>query len=275
MKKSVFFTRAGIYFFLILVALACLIPFYSMFISATHSNAEIARDLLLTPGDQFMENYHRLIDTVNIWRGFLNTTFIAVTSTILGVYFSALVGYGFAKYHFPASKGLFLFILITMMIPGQLGIIGFYKVVESLGMLNTYWPLILPSIANAFGVFYLKQSIDHSISDEIMDSARMEGCGEWKIFHRIVLPMLKPALATLSILVFIGKWNSFLEPLIVLFENDMQTLAVMVASVKSQFNIDYGAQYVAITISVIPIVIFFLFASRKIMDSVGEGALKD
>lgn len=263
-----------IYAFLIIVALTCLLPFYSMMITSSHANTDIARKLLLLPGTEFLNNYNRLIDTVPIWRGFFNSLFITVTSTILNLYFSALAGYGFSKFSFKGKNILFMAVLGTMMIPGQLGIIGFFKLMDTFNMLNTYWPIILPSISNAFGIFFMKQMCDSSVPTEILESGRIDGCGELKIFHRLVLPLLMPAVATLGIFSFIGKWNDFLTPMIILFDNELQPLPVMIASVKSQFSTDFGAMYVGIVISVIPILIFFSIVSKKIISGVTAGALK-
>ncbi|WP_082097057.1 carbohydrate ABC transporter permease [Paenibacillus wulumuqiensis] len=273
-KAGPLIARLLIYLFLIGSAAICLIPFYSMFITATHTNSSIARQLLLIPGDQLLNNYHRLIETVPIWRGFANTTLISVVSTALAVYFSALAGYGFSKYRFSLNNVLFAIVLGTMMIPGQLGIIGFYRLIDSFGWLNTYWPLILPSIHNAFGVFLMKQFADSSVPSEIIESGRIDGSGELYIFHRLVLPLMMPGLATLAIFTFIGKWNDFLNPLIILFDNELQTLPVMIAGVKSQFTADFGAQYVGIVISIIPILIVFSVMSKRIISSVAAGAVK-
>ncbi|WP_243647002.1 carbohydrate ABC transporter permease [Scopulibacillus darangshiensis] len=221
-----------------------------------------------------MDNYTRLVDTVPIWRGFLNSVFITFTSTALTLYFSALVGYGFSKFNFKGKDILFVCVLSTMMIPGQLGIIGLYKMMDIFHMLNTYFPIILPSISNAFGVFFMKQMVDSSVPAEILESGRIDGCGEVKIFHRLVLPLLTPAIATLGIFSFIGKWNEFLTPMILLFDNNLQPLPVMIASVKSQFATDFGAMYVGIVISVIPILIFFSIVSKKIISGITAGALK-
>lgn len=267
-------TRTLLYVFLIAVAATCLVPFYSMFITATHTNSDIARKLLLVPGDQLADNYARLIGTVNIWRGLANTVFIAVTATLLNVYTASLVGYGFSKFNFRYKNGLFLAMLATMMIPGQLGIIGFYKLMETLHLLNTYWPLILHALSNAFGVFMIKQYADSSVPTELIESGRIDGYGELQIFHRLILPLIGPVLATYAIFAFIGKWNDFLTPMIILFDNNLQTLPVMIASVKSQFTSDFGAQYVGIIISVVPILVFFSLMSKRIIDGVAAGAVK-
>jgi multiple sugar transport system permease protein len=266
--------RMLLYFFLILLASACFMPFYSMIITSTHLNSDIARKFLLLPGAEFLNNYERLTDTVNIWRGFLNSIFIAVSATSLDLYFSALAGYGFSKYQFKGKNLLFLFILATMMIPGQLGIIGFFRLMDVFNMLNTYWPLILPSISNAFGIFFMKQMADSAVPGEIIESGRMDGCGELQIYHRLVIPLMLPAIATLGIFSFIGKWNDFLTPMIILFDNELQPLPVMVASVRSQFSSDFGAQFVGVVMSVVPILIFFSIASKKIISGITAGALK-
>jgi multiple sugar transport system permease protein len=267
-------TKGAIYALLIVLALLCLIPFYSMIIASTHDSNAISTQLLLLPSDQFTTNYDRLIAIVNIWWGFLHSLYITVTSVSLALYFSALAAYGFAKYSFRFRSFLFAFVLATMMIPGQLGIIGFFKFMGTLNLLNTYWPLILPSIANAFAIFFLRQVCDSSVPDELLEAARLDGASEVAIFHRMALPLLGPSIAALAIFLFISKWNSFLEPLIIIFNDQKQTLPVMVALTKGQFRTDYGAQYVGVVVSVIPIVMIFALASRRIISGVTVGALK-
>lgn len=268
------FGRTLLYAVLILLAVTCFMPFYSMIITSSHENYDIATRFLLLPGTEFLNNYERLVDTVPIWRGFANSIFIAVTATSLDLYFSALAGYGFAKYEFKGKNLLFIFILATMMVPGQLGIIGFFRLMDVFNMLNTYWPLILPSISNAFGIFFMKQMAESMVPTEIMESGRMDGCGELQIYHRLVIPLLLPAMATLGIFSFIGKWNDFLTPMIILFDNELQPLPVMIASVRSQFSSDLGAQFVGVVMSVIPILIFFSIASKKVIGGITAGALK-
>lgn len=267
-------SRGAIYAFLVILAIICLMPFYSMLIASTHTNTSIASKLLLLPSDRFMANYNLLISIVNIWWGFLHSLYITVTSVTLALYFSALAAYGFSKYPFRGRNILFAFVLATMMIPSQLGIIGFFKFMGTLDLLNTYWPLILPSMANAFAIFFLRQICDSSIPEELLEAARLDGAGELAIFHRIVLPLLGPSIAALAIFLFISKWNSFLEPLIIIFDNEKQTLPVMIALTKGQFRTDYGAQYVGIAVSVVPILIVFSLASRRIISGVTVGALK-
>ncbi|WP_276357176.1 carbohydrate ABC transporter permease [Cohnella caldifontis] len=274
MKVQQIVVRGIIYLFLIAVAVTCLIPFYSMIITSTHTNTDIAQKLLLVPGDQLGENYKRLMASVNIWRGLANSVFVAVIATALDLYTASLVGYGFSKYNFRFKNGLFMVVLATMMVPGQLGIIGFYKLMDTFHMLDTYWPMILNGLSSAFGVFLIKQFADDSVPNELLESGRIDGYGELQIFHRIMLPLLSPALATYAIFCFIGKWNDFLTPMIVLFDNNKQTLPVMIASLRSQFTADFGAQYVGIVISVVPILVFFSAMSKRIISGVAAGAVK-
>ncbi|SFJ51034.1 multiple sugar transport system permease protein [Halobacillus dabanensis] len=273
-QRKSFLAKIIIWILLILAAGICLLPFYSMMITATHANADITRKLLLTPGSHLIDNYQRLVDVVPIWRGFLNSLIITVSATAIGLYFSALSGYGFSKFNFKWNGPLFAFVLATMMIPGQLGIIGFFKLMNMFGLINTYWPLIVPAANNAFGLFFLKQVADSAVPKELLESGRIDGCNELQIFHRIALPLMTPAIATLGIFLFIGKWNEFLQPMIILFDNSLQPLPVMIASVRNQFSVDYGAQYVGIAISVVPIIIVFALASKKIIGNVMAGALK-
>lgn len=273
-KRRITLGQIIIYAFLIILAVICLLPFYSMIMSSTHANYAIATQLNLLPGNQFIANYERLMGTINIWRGFVNDLFIAGCCTALTLYGSALTAYGFSKFKFRGGKVLFGSILASMMIPGQLGIIGFFQLMHEFHLLNTYWPLIIPAIASSFNTFFIKQNCDAAIPDELLEAARIDGANEWYIFHRIGLPLLRPVLSSLGIFSFIGSWNSFLAPLIILFNNNMQPLPVMVAMSQSSFSTDYGAQYVGTVISVVPIIIVFSILSRKIIGNLSVGALK-
>ena len=164
-------SKAVLYILLIFLAILCFLPFYIMIINSTHSNTELSSKLMLLPGKSLMENYKRLLENVNIWRGFFNSLFISVCVTILSGYFSALTAYGFSKFKFKGNNALYWVVLGTMMIPGQLGLIGFFQLSKSLNILNTYWPLILPSIANAGTVFFIKGYTDSAIHASLIESA--------------------------------------------------------------------------------------------------------
>jgi multiple sugar transport system permease protein len=164
--------------------------------------------------------------------------------------------------------------MVAMMIPGQVGIIGFFKEMSDLKLLNSYIPLIFPSIAGCFSVFFFKQYLDGSLPDEILEAAYIDGCKELISYHRIVLPIMVPALVTQGVMSFIGHWNSYMNPLIILRETKKMTLPILVASIKSKsgMSADFGGQYVGILISVIPLIIIFAFSSKLIMDKISIGA---
>lgn len=269
-KKTL--ARALIYMFLITIALISFFPFYTMLISSTHDNYNITTQVTVLPGNQLIDNYKRLTKNLDIWQGFVNSLFIATTSTALGLYFPALAAYAFSKLRFKGRNTFFTIILVAMMIPGQVGIIGFYKEMSDLRLLNSYIPLIVPAMANCFGVFFFKQYLDGSLPNEIIEAAYVDGCRELMLFHKIVLPIMVPALVTQGVMIFIGSWNSYMNPLIIISEGSKMTLPVLIATVKSAYGADYGAQYVGILISVIPVVIIFSFASGMIMDKISVGA---
>jgi multiple sugar transport system permease protein len=263
-----------VYAFLIVLALFCAIPFYLMLIYSTHSNAEIASSFVYWPGGALLENYRHMAEKINIWRGFLNSLIIAGGSTALSLYFGALTAYGFAKFRFAGNKTLFWFLLATMMVPGQLSLIGVYRLFSALGLLDSYAALIVPAAANAFNVFFIKQFIESSVPGEIIESARVDGSGEFRTFNTIILPILAPAVSALGIFAFIGSWNNFLGPLVLLFTQQKYPLPVVVALVQGYYGMDYGLLYLGVALSILPIIIVFSVFSRQIIGSVALGAVK-
>lgn len=266
-----YLTRIFVYLFMLIIALAAFFPFYTMLISSSHDNYAINNTVTLLPGNNFIRNYERLTQNLNIWRGFLNSAIIASSSTILNLYVTAITAYAFSKFNFKGKSFLFGIILFSIMIPGQIGTIGFYMQMSDMHLLNSYLPLILPGMANCFGVFFFRQYLNATLPDEFIEAALMDGCKELTIYHRIVLPMMIPALVTQGVLAFIGSWNSYLMPLIIIRESNKMTLPVMIATVKSANVADFGAQYVGILISVIPLLLIFSFASNMLMDKISAG----
>lgn len=250
-RKSI--SRVLIYLLLILLTIICFLPFYIMIINATHSTNELMTGLYLLPGDSLIENYHNMTNMIDIGRGFLNSIIITVSSTVLSGYFGALTAFGLTKYEFRGRNIIFAIIMMSMMIPSQLGIIGFFRLCKYMGILDTFFPLILPSIANASTVFFIMQYIRSSLPDSLLECARMEGCGEFLIFNRIVIPLIKPAIATMSIFNFVASWNNFMVPMIVLFSQKNFTLPLLIMNLRGSFNRDYGATYTALALSLIHI----------------------
>lgn len=266
--------KTMIYGLLILLLLLSIVPFYLVMVNATHTSFDIVTRLNLLPGSAIGDNYVTMQSNVNIWRGFANSLLIAVPYTLLTGYFGALAAFGFAKYPFKGNGFLFGVVLCTMMIPSQVSIIGFYQLNLKLRMLNTYWSFIMPGIANATTVFFLRGIVAQSIPDSMMEAARMEGCGEFALFNRMALPCITPGVVTMCIFNFVACWNNYIGPLIVMTKKEMYPMPVMIAMIKGLYLSNYGAMYLAIAISVVPIIIVFCFFSKYIINGLTVGAEK-
>lgn len=266
-----------LYLGLVILALTCLLPFVLMMVNATRSGIEIMTSFSFLPGKSLLENWETVSGYFNLFRGFLNSLLVAVPATVLTAYFSAITAYALAVYHFKGGKALFLTIVVFMMIPGQLSLLGFYNLVAKLKLVNSYIPLIVPAIAAPGTVFFLRQYLLSVLSKTILEAARIDGASEIRIFHKIVFPIMMPGIATMSIGSFIGNWNSYLVPLILLNSPKKFTLPVMIASLNSSQDItsNQGAIYLAVAISVIPILIVFCFCSKYIISSISAGAVKE
>ncbi|MCR4651962.1 MAG: carbohydrate ABC transporter permease [Lachnospiraceae bacterium] len=269
--------KALLYIALIILAAACMFPFLLMMVNATRSGSDIVTGFTLIPGKYLIENYRTTFKFFNMFKGMWNSLLVAVPATILSAYFSTMTAYGLAFYKFKGNSIVFGAILVFMMIPGQLSMIGFYQLVSKLHMVDTYWPLILPAIAAPGTVFFLRQYIQSSLSPSLIEAARIDGAMEIYSFHRIVIPIVSPALATMMIMGFIGNWNNYLMPMIILNTPSKLTLPVMMATMRAStdINSNYGAIYFAVAISIVPILIVFVCFSKYIISSISAGAVKE
>lgn len=270
-KKSI------LYVLLILLGATCLFPFLLMMVNATRSGVEITRSFTLIPSTHLLENWETVFSYFNLFKGMWNSLKVAVPATLLTAYFSALTAYGLAMYKFKGSNVIFYTIVVFMMIPGQLGLIGFYNLCTKLHMVNSYVPLIIPAIAAPGTVFFLRQYVLSVLSPSLIEAARIDGAGELYSFHKIVLPIMSPGIATMAIMAFIGNWNSYLLPMIILNKNEKFTLPVMMATLRASTDIqaNQGAIYLAVAISVIPILLVFSFFSKYIISSIAAGGVKE
>ncbi len=266
-----------LYILLILLGLTCLLPFLLMLVNATRSGAEIASSFTFIPGDSLIDNWNTVFKYFNLFLGMANSVKVAIPATLLSIYFSAMTAFALAMYKFKGNKLLFTVILIFMMIPGQLGLIGFYNLCSALKLINSYIPLIIPAIAAPGTVFFLRQYILSSLSPSLVEAARIDGASELYIFHRIAIPIMSPGLATMGIMGFIGNWNNYLLPMIIINKNEKMTLPVMMATLKASQDIvaNQGATYLSVAISVIPILIVFACFSKYIISSISAGAVKE
>ena len=273
--KKIQLAKLFIYIALVVLVVICFIPFYMMIINATRNNSEILQGFSLIPGVAMVDNYTTLISYMDVWRGFFNSAIVAVSVTVLNAYFSALTAFALVVYHFKWKNVIFVTFIVMMMVPGQLGLIGLYDLSEALGMLDTYWPLIIPAIAAPFTVFFFRQYLITTMPMSLLEAGRIDGASEMHMFHRIVMPILMPAIATMGIFTFIGSWNNYITPLVILRSPELFTLPVMMGALRgSPVATNLGAMYLGIAISVVPIMIAFLFLSRYIINSISAGAVK-
>lgn len=266
-----------LYICLIALAASCLLPFLLMMVNATRSGVEISRFFTLIPSSHLKENWATLFDYVNLFRGFWNSIKVAVPATLLTAYFSSITAYAMAVYRFKGNKWLFKIIVVFMMIPSQLSLIGFYNLCQKLHMVDSYLPLILPAIAAPGIVFFLRQYVQSTLSKALLEAARIDGASEIHIFHKIVLPIMAPGIATMSIGSFIGNWNNYLVPLILLNTPNKMTLPVMISTLNAATDLqkNQGAIYLGVAISVVPIIIVFCFCSKYIISSISAGSVKE
>jgi ABC-type glycerol-3-phosphate transport system permease component len=264
-----------IYAVLILAGLAFILPFYWAVVSAFRPTAQFFQlPIPLFPNPPSLENFETLFARSDFARGLFNSAFLAVVSVVLQVWFCALAGYTFAKLRFRGRDALFIGILTTMMIPLGVGLIPNFIIMARIGWVDTYQALIVPGIANAFGIFWMRQYC-LSLPDELLDAARVDGAGEFGIFSRIVLPVIRPALASLAIFVFLSSWNDFLAPLVFLRSEDKFTVQLWLSIVSEQQNVSQPAIVMAGSVlASIPIVILFAALQRHFIAGLTAGSVK-
>lgn len=248
-------------------------PFLWMIFSSLKTNAEISQMVpTLLPKNPTLNNFKELFERLNFGI-YLKNTLIVTLFSFLGLFLNAMAGYGFSKYDFKGKHGLFLLVLATMMIPGQVTMIPVYLILNSVGLTNTLMGIVLPGLAGAFGVFLFRQFMS-TISDELLEAARLDGANEWYIFFRIVLPLTRPILAVQGILTFIGGWNSFLWPLIIANDEKYYTLSVGLQLLQGQHGTDYSLQMAGATFMVVPILIIFMIFQKYILQGFNVSGIK-
>lgn len=262
----------------VLVAVGGLImlaPFYFMFVFASHSRTEI---FSLPPplffGDDFLLNVKILADRIPFWRSLGWSLYVALASTGLTLLFCSMGGYAFAMFEFRFKRSLFLLVMGTMLIPSFLGMIPTFMIMDAFGWIDQPRALYIPGAASAFGIFLMRQFITASIPRDLVEAARMDGCGELSIYWRIVLPLLKPALGTLGLVTFIASWNNFIGPLIVMRSPEMYTLPLALRSMQSPVNTEWGAVMAGSAIATLPLLVLFAISSRRLIDGLTAGAVK-
>lgn len=265
-----------LYIILSIGAAGSLFPFYWMLVMGTHPNSAVNEmPPILWPGTLFLSNFNNALDMIDFWGALLNSAIVSISVTTGMLFFCSLAGFAFAKFEFPFKKSLFLFLIVTMAIPSQLNIIPSYIIIVNLKLLDTLYALILPTLVSAFGIFWMRQYIFSAIHKDMIEAGWMDGCGNFRIYWSIVVPIILPAFATLGILTFLNTWNDYMWPLIVVKSNENYTLQLALRSlfVLPQ-NRDYGKIMSATFMGTLPLVFVFLFFRRYFINGIAAGAVK-
>lgn len=283
-KKSTGSNNMGIrerrivaYVVLTLVSFFCLFWFYVLFINATRSHSELTKGFTVIPSKFLFVNLNNIMHgTLPIWTGMLNSLFVSTCSALLCIYFSGMTAYAIHVYNFKAKNFMFTFILLIMMIPTQINALGFLKLIDVLHMDNSFAPLIIPAIASPITFFYIKQYMDSALPLSLVEAARIDGSAEFHTFNRIVLPILKPAIAVQAIFSFVGSWNNYFTPALILHDNNKKTLPILMAQLRGAdfLKFDMGQVYMMIAFSIFPVILVYLFLSKFIVQGVAMGSVK-
>jgi len=262
----------------IFLSMLSIFPFLNMAINATRGTYEIQQSAVsLKPSTHLIDNMAILQGKgFDALIGFMNSMIISIGATVCALYFSSLTAYGLVVYNWKLRRPFFTFIMLVLMLPPQVLIIGFYQFIYSIHWTNSYFPLIIPAIASPALVFFMRQYLLATLSLDIVNSARVDGANEFYIFNRIVLPIMKPALAVQGIFVFVFNWNQLFIPLILLTQKKMYTMPIMASLLRGDiYRTEYGAIYLALTLTVLPLFIVYFILSKYIIAGVALGAIKE
>ncbi len=272
-----------LFIWFVILTLICLFPIYILLVNATLPHKIIANGITFLPGSNLFNNY-KIVTSADYrlnYRalfGYRNSLIITCSACFLTVFFSALTAYGIHVYDFKLKEISYAVVLLVMMVPMQVTSAGFLSFMSKINLTNTYWPLILPSIAAPGVVYFMRSYMKSSFPLDIVEAARIDGCGEFRTFVSIAIPMMKPAIAVQAIFAFIASWNNFYTPNMILINVKLskKTLPMMISAIQSsdRFN-DYGAIYLAIAMAIIPIIIAYVFLSRFIIAGVALGGVKE
>ena len=266
------------YIVCIFLVILSILPFWIMFMNATRGTFEIQEtSISLLPSKYLFSNLQVFVGkSFNPIKGFINSMIISVGVTACTVYFSSLTAYALIVYDWRLRQPLFTFILAIMMIPAQVTSIGFYQFIYSIHMTNSFIPLIIPAIAAPASVFFMRQYLLATLSIDIVNSARIDGAGEIKIFNRIIIPIMKPAIATQAIFAFVGSWNSLMMPMILLTDSDKYTMPIMVSLLRGDiYKTELGSVYLGLSMTVLPLLIVYFLLSKYIIAGVALDGVKE
>lgn len=277
-KATLTARRAWCYLVLVFISFLCLFFFYVLVINSTRTHFEIQKGFSLLPGKSLITNFQNVLADANIpvITGIRNSLIVSACSAAFSVYFSALTAYGIYAYNFKFKKAAFAIILLIMTMPTQVSALGFLQLITKMGLKNSFIPLILPSIAAPTVFFFMKQYMDSSLPRDIIDAARIDGSGEFHTFNAVILPILKPAMAVQAIFSFVGAWNNYFIPALIINDAKWKTVPILVAQLRSAdfLKFDMGKVYMMITIAILPVMIVYLLLSKYIVRGVALGSVK-
>ena len=267
------------HFVLIVLAFMCLFFFYILIINATHSHADLQKGFNALPGDAAIKNFTAVANdgTFPMMKGILNSVIVSSLCAALCTYFSALTAYGLYVYDFKFKKIAFTIIMIILVMPTQVTALGFLRLITNMGLYDTLIPLILPSIASPAVFYFMYSYLKSNLQISLVEAARIDGCGEIRIFNKIIIPIIKPAIAVQAIFTFVGSWNNYFVPALVLQSKENYTVPILIATLRGAdyMNFDMGKVYMMITVAIVPIIIVYLFLSKFIIAGVALGGVKE
>ncbi|MEE1831935.1 carbohydrate ABC transporter permease [Streptomyces sp. SP17KL33] len=261
--------------FLILAVVISIFPFVWTIVMATNTTRDIYKSPpKLTFGSHLLENIRGVLDTVDFFGSMLNTIVIASVTTVLVLLVDSLAAFAFAKFEFPGRKILFATLLVFMMLPLQLAVLPQFILMSEIGWVGMLKALVWPALSNAFGIFWLRQYIENGVPDELLDAARIDGAGFLRQYWNVALPMIRPAMSFLAIYAFVGAWNDYVWPLIVLTNPEHVTLQVELAQLNVGHSTDYSMVMAGVLMASLPLVIVFAVFARGFIAGATEGAVQ-
>jgi cellobiose transport system permease protein len=275
-RRGVRRTSPWVYIGLILISLVSIYPLYFVFVIATRSlDALNSPTPTWLPGGEFLNNFNKALerDNVHFWKGLINSVIVSSVVTLSVVLTSTLAGFAFAKLKFRGRNALMLTILVTMMVPTQLGLIPLWGMMQQWGLVYSIWAVILPFLTSAFGVFLMRQYTLSAVPDELIEAARVDGCTTFRTYYSVVLPAVAPGAAVLALLTFMEQWNNYLWPRAVL-SPDNPTLQVTLGYISYTYYTDYSMVFAALAVAILPLILAVLFFGKQIIGGIMEGAVK-
>ena len=278
-KKSGIGRKVLAYTLLSILSFMCLFFFYILIVNSTRTHADLQKGFAALPGGAFLENLKKVANdgTFPMFRGILNSLLLSGSSAAICIYFSALTAYGLYAYEFKLKKPAFTFIMAILVMPTQVTAMGFLRLITNLGMYDSLLPLIIPSIASPAVFYFMYSYLQSSLPISLVEAARIDGSGELRTFNSIVLPIMKPAMAVQAIFTFVGAWNNYFVPALVIQSKNKMTVPILIATLRGAdyMSFDMGKIYMMILVAIVPIILVYLLLSKYIIAGVALGGVKE